>query len=95
MVRTAHIHSESGGFEPPVLCGTHPFQGCAIDHSASFPKRYSFMIFLFFFNKKINIVMWLTCLIKSVVCLTTKPANEKLHLYLDTSIMDLKKLIAV
>lgn len=25
------------GFEPTVPCGTHPFQGCAIDHSANPP----------------------------------------------------------
>ena len=31
-------NSEDGGFEPPVPCGTHRFQRCAIDHSANLPN---------------------------------------------------------
>ncbi len=32
------ILAERGGFEPPIPCGMHAFQACAIDHSAIFPK---------------------------------------------------------
>ncbi len=32
------LMAEDGGFEPPVPCGTHRFQRCALDHSANLPK---------------------------------------------------------
>ena len=30
--------ADGGGFEPPLPCGKHAFQACAIDHSATHPK---------------------------------------------------------
>ncbi len=41
--KTNSFTSESGGFEPPVPCSTHPFQGCAIDRSASFPRAWRYL----------------------------------------------------
>lgn len=51
------LYSEDGGFEPPLPCGKHRFQRCAIDHSAnlpcllrilclSFPKVYIFFYYI-------------------------------------------------
>ena len=30
--------ADGGGFEPPLPCGKHAFQACAIDHSATHPS---------------------------------------------------------
>ncbi len=31
--------AERGRFELPIPCGMHPFQGCALGHYATSPKK--------------------------------------------------------
>lgn len=38
------INSEDMGFEPTVPFSTHPFQGCAFDHSANLPDEKVYQI---------------------------------------------------
>jgi hypothetical protein len=38
-IRLHFVAADGGGFEPPIPCGIHAFQACAIDHSATHPSR--------------------------------------------------------
>ena len=53
--------AEDGGFEPPVPCGTHRFQRCALDHSANLPQWCKAYVRIYQLYSSKNIVYGLFC----------------------------------